>query len=153
MKKDTDALFVIPSIITLSYLSVILIIHFILNTVGISVQDAASFGDIIAGFLAPYIGAITIYFVYRAYQKQYASHDLQEKSVNFQALNQLILELDQQKPQIIKIIKILWLDVYGFNHILKAYNPEIGARISIKYLENETDIRDLIAFCKQLNFV
>ncbi|MEO6281928.1 MAG: hypothetical protein ABIN80_20065 [Dyadobacter sp.] len=80
------------AVITLIYFSGILIIHFVLKAVKIPIEDAASFGDIIAGVLAPYIGAITIYFVYRAYQKQQASHDLQEKSINFQALNQLILE-------------------------------------------------------------
>jgi amino acid permease len=76
-------LFAIPTIITLTYLAVIIAINCIINALGSTIPNAASFGDIIAGFLAPYIGAMTIYFVYRAYQKQNESHDLQEKSINF----------------------------------------------------------------------
>jgi hypothetical protein len=153
MKKDQDALFAIPAIITLTYLAVILAINCVIKIIGSSIQNTAFFGDIIAGFIAPYIGALTIYFVYRAYRKQNESHDLQEKSINFQALNQLIQELDQQKSQILTITSKLWLDVYGYNHITNNYSHGVGARISMKYIENEPDIRNLIAFCNQFKFV
>lgn len=81
------------------------------------------------------------------------SHDLQEKSINFQALNQLIQELEQQKPEIQDTIRALWLNVYEFNHILGGLNEGIGARISIRYIDNDVSIRNLIAFCNQYQFV
>lgn len=153
MKKDRDALFVIPAIITLVYLSVILAINCVVKAIGSTIQNTASFGDIIAGFIAPYIGALTIYFVYQAYQKQNESHDLQEKSINFQALNQLIQELDHQKPEILDIIRALWLNVYGFNHISGTFSPGIGSRIAMEYIDKEPQIRNLTAFCNQFRFV
>jgi hypothetical protein len=75
------------------------------------------------------------------------------KSINFQALNQLIQELDQQKPQILIITRKLWLHVYGHNHIITNYSPGIGARILMEYIEYDIDIKNVIAFCNQLKFV
>ncbi len=134
MKKDRDALVVIPAIIALTYLAVILAIHCIVWAIGSSIQNAASFGDIIAGFIAPYIGGLTIYFVYRAYQKQNESHEIQEKNINIQALNQLIQEMDQQKPEIRNIISMMWQ--MSMNLIISSVNSirKLGPELQLDIL-------------------
>jgi len=47
----------------------------------------------------------------------------------------------------------MWLNVYEFNHIFGQLNTGIGARIAIRYVDNEAGIRNLIAFCNQIHFV
>ena len=117
----------------------------------LTISEQGAIGDSIAGLLAPFIGIVTTYLVYKAFIQQKDTHDLEKQNQDFQLLSDFLESISREKEFIDSTVENLLKSAYAYNKFTNNYGHWSDEQnLFFGYHHMRDQIENLISIFKRI---